>query len=84
MHSITITCHPDVLEVVAINDETKERTVAYVRKNSTTLVKEEGDIVLRAETFGRDSFQRFRELYLNKESKGRNEEIFIRLFEGIK
>lgn len=71
MQKLEITHHQEVSEYVAEKDGTK--TVMYVRKNSTSIVKERNGELLEVQTFGPGPMQAFREMYLKEHPLTDNE-----------
>jgi hypothetical protein len=70
---IKIIVHPEYTEIIAERGE--ERTVMYIRENSTAVVKERHHEVLECHSFGSGPLQKFRELYF-KESPPTDAERF--------
>lgn len=64
MQKLQITHNADYSEYIAENGN--ERTVMYVRKYSTVIVKERGSEMLECASFGEGPMQKFREMYLKE------------------
>lgn len=67
MHHAKITHTDDYLQITITSDHMRDIVVAYVRDNTTTVVKERDGVVLRAETFRDASFQALREYLVREE-----------------
>lgn len=67
MHHAKITHTDDYLQITIESDHMRDIVIAYVRDNTTTVVKERDGVVLRAETFRDASFQALREYLVREE-----------------
>ena len=61
MQKLQITHNADYSEYIAENGN--ERTVMYVRKYSTVIVKERGSEMLECASFGEGPMQKFRDVF---------------------
>lgn len=83
MHTVTLTHHDGYAELSITSDHMKDIVRIYIREHTATVVKERGDEVLKAATFGSGCLATMLD-YLVRQEPPTEDEQMKEMYRGVK